>query len=223
MFLIVLEGVKDLGFLKFLKRDKKDKLSSEFENLDMPPAPPDMEEDFGKLPELPELPELDNPSDMLTKPEDIPETQKMHIEEEKLPAEMPKLPELPKISEDIEAPKPTFSAQMPQPKIEVPEIPKLKPEIKQYERIEKAAVREEMDVLAHKGARSPSFIRVERFRNVLSDISVIKSNLKSADGSLLKLNAIDEDREKEFEKWSNAMADMQKKFIFIDKTLFKEG
>ncbi|MDP7263184.1 MAG: hypothetical protein QGI38_01515 [Candidatus Woesearchaeota archaeon] len=210
-----------LGFLKFLKRDKKDKLSSEFENLDMPPAPPDMGDDFGKLPELPELPELDGPPDVLAKPEDVPE--KMPMEEEKMPAEMPNLPELPKMSDDIEAPKPTSSEQMPKPEVKVPEILKMKPEITPYERLEKAAVREEREVLTHKEAKGPVFIRVERFRNVLNGISTIKSNLKAADRSLLNLNEIDESREKEFEKWKNAIADMQKKFIFIDKTLFKEG
>ena len=42
-----------------------------------------------------------------------------------------------------------------------------------------------------------------------------------ADETVAKLSDIDLNREKVFEKWHSIMMDMQKKFIFVDKTLFK--
>ena len=239
-----------MGFLKFLKRDKKKGLDLETENLDVPPAPPDFEEKPGELPELPEipelpeLPELEPISELQKKPEGIlgvpdilkefPSTKEKPIPEFKAPkippARVPEpIPKEPIGPIPIETPKPLFGIREPEKqkpiiKEDIPiHAPKLdiKPEISPYEIFERAAVREEGDLLAHKEAKSPIFIRVDRFRNILTGISTIKSKLKMANESLIKLNEIDENRDKEFEKWRNVIVDLQKKLIFIDKTLFK--
>ena len=66
-------------------------------------------------------------------------------------------------------------------------------------------------------------MRVDKFRNVLRNISEIRGSLKVSNEVLSKLNEIDANAEKDFEKWKNVMTDLQKKLVFVDKTLFKGG
>jgi len=201
-----------------------------------------------ELPELPEMPEIgvkepfppmkDKPISDLDLPPEGP------IPELELPKEKPvsefELPSLPspKIEEDVrvleEAPKipplgkPLFGMPKPmpfgvqKPKVDMSELPRLKPEIRPYERLEKAAVREERAVLRHEKAEGLIYIRVERFRYILTGTRTIKNNLKTASQSIVRLNEIDINKDKVFEKWHNVLMDLQKKLIFIDKTLFKK-
>ena len=50
---------------------------------------------------------------------------------------------------------------------------------------------------------------------------MIKGDLKKSDEMLLNLIKSREGKDKEFEKWHAVMEDIQKKLIFIEKTLFK--
>ena len=239
-----------MGFLKFLKRDKSNEPNLEgIEDLDVPPLPPGMEDkelsvggkELEELPELPEIPDIegDISLDKPPSPELKPLTEKplpeLELPEEKLdPEELPPSPELPKLDEGIEKPeppkpgplfgsrpRPLFGAQLQKetPNIRLP--PEPIPKIKPYERLERAAVREQKGVLQHKEAKGPIFVRVERFRDILTGTNTIKNNLKIASQSIAKLNELDANRDKVLEKWHNVMMDLQKKLIFIDKTLFK--
>tara|TARA_B100000315_G_C14561255_1_gene580697 strand:+ start:532 stop:1320 length:789 start_codon:yes stop_codon:yes gene_type:complete len=144
----------------------------------------------------------------------------------------------PEFKEDLEEsepspPKPLFGMQKPrllfgarkteEEKHEVG-LPPSKPiqEIKPYESLKTADVREERSLSRHKEAEGPIFIRVNRFRDILTDINTIKNNLNISSQSTAKLNAIDANRDKVFKKWRNVMMDLQKKLIYVDKTLFKK-
>ena len=118
-------------------------------------------------------------------------------------------------------PRPLFGTQLQKetPNVRLP--PKPMPKIKPYEMVEEAAVREQKGVLQHKEEKGPIFVRAERFRDILTGTNTIKNNLKIASQSIAKLNEIDASRDKVLEKWRNVMMDLQKKLIFIDKTLFK--
>lgn len=223
-----------MGFLKFLKRDKKQEPNLGLDSLDVPPMPPNASNakgnEFPDLPELPELPELDEP---------LPEQQEKSLPKLEVPPMPPVEPQKPieelrdiETQSPIEMPKPLFEMEkpegfMPSTKEEIPKpSPILKPDIdKPYHGFEKgferAALREEKDVLTHKEAKGPIYIRVDRFREILEGISTIKNDLKKGDAALVRMDEIDVNSDKKFEKWKNAMEDMQKKFIFIDKTIFK--
>ena len=219
------------------------------DGLDMPPAPPDTEEggfpegpeDFGEMPELPELPQDDN---------SFSEEYNAKGPELKFPG-FPKMPEAPKQAEKqnfpayprqmapkIEAaepetpPRPLFGMQRPplfggqmpyeQQKSEEPMPSPSYPGMTPYQRLENAAVREERNILRHKEAKAPVFIRVERFRNVLNSSKDIRNDLKISDQSIARLMEIDSNKDRVFERWHNTMTDLQKKIIFIDKALFKK-
>jgi hypothetical protein len=204
-----------------------------------------------ELPELPELPELEGEepiSEMEEKPLSELEPSEKQTEKLEFPSmegpklgegigtKIPTMPEFPKAKEatkapDLLLPKPLFGMQKPRPffgagkpQEERPEVkipPRPVSEIKPYERFEKAAVREERSILKHKEAEGPTFIRIERFRNILAETREIKNNLKISGQSIVKLNEIDADKDKVLERWHNVMIDLQKKLIFIDKILFK--
>jgi len=226
-----------MGFLKFLKRNKSKEPDFDLENvddLDIPPPPPDLGgKDLGKVegfPELPELPEIQEGKGISSKIEEkpfpdlepLPESQSPEL---KVPSfEVPKAPQTARPL-FIRKPRPLFGEQKfeeEKPPTEV-ELAKPRQKITPYERFEKSAVREQRDVLKHKEAEGPIYIRVDKFKKILAGTSSIRNNLKIANQSILKLNEIDMNSEKVFEKWHNAMMDLQKKLIFIDKMLFKKN
>ena len=100
-------------------------------------------------------------------------------------------------------------------------VPKPRPEIRPYERFERAAVEEERAILKHKEAEGSIYIRADKFGDIITGTSAIKNSLKLASQAVVKLNEIDIRRDRALEKWKNVMIDLQKKLIFMDKTLFK--
>lgn len=179
-----------------------------------------------ELPEFPEMPEAEKSLPELNFPSEKPNPK----------LKLPSMPEFPKIKGDFEEPKlrmprrPLFGAQMPRPvagEQKFPPLPEMRvppqrvPETTHYGRMERSAVREERAVLKHKDVKEPIFVRVDRFMDILTGTDNMRDNLKTADQSIVKLNEIDANRDKVLEKWRNVIIDLQKKLIFIDKTLFK--
>lgn len=242
-----------LKFLKRDKgKEPKLELGS-MEELDVPPAPPALKgKDLGKIEEFPELPELPKepisgieegplpelePIEKPAQKSEFPGMEGPKLERGVGEPELPPAPEFPKPKETIEAqkplpPRPLFGVQKPKPLFvarkpqeEKPEVklPPPRPRITPYERFERSAVREERAVLKHKEAEGPIYIRIDKFKGILAGTRTIRNNLKIAKQSIQKLNEIDANRDNVFGKWRNSMVDLQKKLIFIDKTLFKKG
>ena len=65
------------------------------------------------------------------------------------------------------------------------------------------------------------FIRVEDFRNALGSIAVIRRDLKNSDENLSKMEHMKASKEKHYDKLKSSLADIERKLIFIDKSLFK--
>lgn len=227
-----------MGFLKFLKRDKRKDFA--MEELDAPPLPPDMKgADFEGMPDIPDIEGMPDLDDQM--PKDWPKDEfenPMGKEKFEIPRPMPdipmesKLPEppkfgslrpikdIPKESEPFAAPKFEFKPRPQEmPDYEEPIEPR---PVRDYaQKAEKEAVREEKDLISHKDAAGKTYIRMDRFRSILMDINEIKGDIKNAASSIEKMQGIDRNKEAEFEKWKANMNDLQKKIIFVDKTLFK--
>lgn len=182
-----------MGFLKFLRRDKGKEHDFSNENLDMPPIHPYSKEDGGK--ELLGFPETPREETMEIKEKAIPELQATSTHE------------FSKIEEDETKTKlsePVHDSGM-----------------KSYETFEIAGIGEEPYSLGHKDLDSPIFVSIDDFRGVISSTSTIKKDLKITDHSIIKLSEIELARDKILANWHNVMTDLQKKLVFIDKTLFK--
>ncbi|MEK6876144.1 MAG: hypothetical protein AABX63_01940 [Nanoarchaeota archaeon] len=208
--------------------------------------------EFPEFPELPEIPEAEEsaefpsgefpirgPSKYMPKekplpPLDFPEeefTGKDFTEEKPFPdlkipgeEEFPKPRPMPKPS--FHAPRPLFPARerlfprpMEQGIVPKPQIETTSP----YQDIEKEASKEEIGILRHKKSKGPIYVRIEKFRDILANSNTIKNNLRIASQSIERLDEIDENRERVFVKWHDTMMDMQKKFIFVDKSVFKKS
>lgn len=203
-----------------------------------------------QFPELPKLPDLaDEPIPKLDKEDDLYKDDMPSLTDEssfqfKDQEDLPPLDEnadlgldspLPKLDDnDIPLdepagaiPRPLFRPkqlpnEMPRPLFGRQPINTKSPPIRgSYQKFEDNAFQEERSLLDHKHSKGPIFVRVERFRGIASGVAAIRNNAKMADETIAKLAEIDQNREKAFEKWHNVILDIQKKFVFVDKTLFK--
>lgn len=210
-----------MGFLKFLKRGKK----SDFDELDLPPAPPSLNgEDFGaddfkeSEHEFPEFPEekISAPKGGFDFGREIPQ-----MENEP----MPELPEM-GVQEQPKAPVPMPQAIVPvqqalPPKDVAPEQPRFTP-LDEYPKMEKKPFSQEKRMLHERPSGKTIYVKVERFKAALGNINIVRSDLRRSEEALSKLESIKASKDRSFDRVTVSLDDLQKKLIFIDKTLFKE-
>ena len=210
-----------MGFLKFLKREKK---GDEFHELDLPPAPPPLdgfEEDEFKLPDLPDIDEKSLSEG------NMPEFERPEKEE--------KLPDFPSFA-DFDEPAgliPPVRVSQPMPSSvsrpllgtgqEIPEAPQ-----DARQKTGRGLFRHEQSLLMEKQEIGQTvkrgktvYVRVDKFKAALGNINMVRNDLKKSDEALAKLENIKAAEEKSFAKMKSSIEDLQKKVIFIDKTLFK--
>lgn len=226
-----------MGFFKFLKRDNKQGNEAE---LDLPPAPPPLEgfedDKDANMPEFPQIsapegddfkfdfPEYDKMPDM-GKDEDMPEFPDLgDLDKEPAPAPNMNMPQAPKMV-------PAFS--------QAPPMPKPVPEFNQFPQMPDsnagAANSSQQDSqsaqpahqIKHRSAgkivRSGEslYVRVDKFKIALDHINVIRSDLRKSEEDLVKLESLKHEKDKSFDRFKLSLDDLQKKLIFVDKTLFK--
>lgn len=121
---------------------------------------------------------------------------------------------------------------------EAPPVPRAAEELKAAPESQKAvsqgtrvmAIDEQGSKIADEGKKllrerpkdgKPRFVRIEKFKETLRDISVIKSDLRKAEEMLDNIMKARPDKEKAIETWNSNMQDIQKKLIFIEKMLFE--
>lgn len=211
-----------MGFLKFLKRDKTKEQDFGLEgidDLDIPPLPPNAKE--AELTKIPELPEM---------PGNLPEAKDFRLQP--LEEEFPKLEVTQELNKEFKLPPMEDFTKLPKSVVPQQHPPLSRPlfgmypnqqfaKLSPYQKLEEKAIKEERSILSHKQSKGPIFVRAERFKWIVANTSTVRGNLKIAEESIGKLIGIDQRRDRVFEKWHKVMADIQKKFIFIDKTLFK--
>lgn len=208
-----------MGFLKFLKREKK----ADLDELDLPPAPPSLGDTEGNM-ELPEFPEF--PEEKISAPKETPS-----FELDKEP--LPEIPELESMEiPPIEAPMQSISAspmpaqepmpvqepaeEEPQPvqeeptKFAQPEKPRMARRLFSHEK-----------PLRERPTGKTIYVKVDKFKATLGSINIIRSDLKKSEEALVKLESIKNSKDRAFDRVKSSLDDMQKKLIFIDKTLFE--
>ncbi len=205
-----------MGFLKFLKREKK---TSEFDELDLPPSPPPLE-DFHESMDVPDILDIRAPT-MQGPQEDKFDFTKEHEEEPPLAPPMPTStpPENTEADQDLIPP-----AQINEEEQKEPDMPVDKPEdlpSEVYPKTHRRLFSQEKVVLRERPTGKTIYIKVDKFKLTLGSINVIKSDLRKSEEALLKLDNIRTSKDKAFDKMKASLDDLQSKFIFIDKTLFK--
>ncbi len=65
------------------------------------------------------------------------------------------------------------------------------------------------------------YVRVDKFKIALDHINVIRSDLRKSEEDVMKLEGLKREKDKSFDRFKLSLDDLQKKLIFVDKTLFK--
>jgi len=215
-----------LGFLKFLKRNKDIGLDLNLDKLDVLPEPPkfDKTEKFHDI----SIPDIEDYSDIESNSElNIPippinkDIQNIRSFND---ISMEPIPKMPKNSEKKDQ---NFKERI-LPEIETTNNMKEmhsslnpKPVSDKKSHFQKESDKEGEYNLQQKRESGPIYVTIDKFRNVLSNISSIRGSLKGSGDMLTKMEDIDINSDKEFEKWKSAISEIQMKLIYIDKTLFK--
>ena len=74
-----------------------------------------------------------------------------------------------------------------------------------------------------KAVRKQKFITINDFQNMQDDINDIRSSLKDIDSFFAGLEENKSIRDKEYTEFHNDLQDINKKIMFVDKSLFKEA
>lgn len=69
--------------------------------------------------------------------------------------------------------------------------------------------------------QGPLFVRMDQYRQVLQFIEEIKVTFKSEENFFLDINEMKNARDQKFELLHTALEDLQRKLLFVDKTVFE--
>ena len=209
-----------VGFLKFLKREKKE---DALEGLDLPPAPPSLEGYEESMPELPDFQDFDT-QDISKISMELPKFDFPEKEEN-----MPDFPSFPEMDEKPAAPIPPVSAPIaaPEPahqiqearRISEQEKPKFAPDA--HPKIERRLFTHDRGAARERPSGKTLYVKVDKFKAALGTITMVRSDLRKSEEALIKLEDIKGAKDKSFDRVKSALDDLQKKLIFVDKTLFK--
>ena len=140
--------------------------------------------------------------------------------------ELPPLDEIQEFGKDEEQELPAFPEieeefkPLPELEEETPFAPRIEPLQQIQPMTRKPSIKEEIRAEKIEGQLS-KFIRVDDFRNILNYIYEIRSYLKDDNLIFTKLEEIEAAKNKRYEELHNNLVDIQRKMLFVDKTLFK--
>jgi len=89
--------------------------------------------------------------------------------------------------------------------------------------VEEEAVKVVREGLQERGSlelTKPLFVRYRYYKAMLDEVGQLKIILKEAEDTLDRMEDFKEDEDKEFAKWRRELDDIQRKLIYVDKTLF---
>ena len=207
---------------------------------ELPPAPEIKEIKTPKV-EMPETPKVEAAEEKIeaTLEKEIPDApaieeampKKKEFEETPKP-EFPEMPE--RVSEDVvpdkippleglpEAPEfKTEETAKPRPEPDAPLVTDQPRPVAAPETPPTYTAVEEPEVPARKPMRGPLYIRTDRFKQVLEDIELIKAKFKEEDDIFFRIADIKGSQDQKFEDFRKSLEDIQRKLLFIDKSLFE--
>jgi hypothetical protein len=139
----------------------------------------------------------------------------------KLPKEELEVPPAPPTMEELPSPEEVATIKAVKEAVEKPAKTKLFPSA--VEQMEEKAVEETKELVEEREElqlRKPIFISLESFKDIIDEVSLASNILKENEDILTRINEFKEDEDKQFNKWESQLKDMQKKLIYVDKSLF---
>ncbi|MBD3203324.1 hypothetical protein GF327_03460 [Candidatus Woesearchaeota archaeon] len=153
--------------------------------------------------------------------------------QKKVPKKLPKFPQKQRryvkkkiVKKNHPANKPDFNVPKPPPTLRS-EISPLELERLEEKYLHKrprlADMEEPYSYDRHKKLRKPLFIRTDDFRQVLDYFIDIKDLLNESEEIVYRTENLKKNMDFEYKSFKDSIEDMQRKLIYIDKTLFEEG
>jgi hypothetical protein len=199
-----------MGFLGFLKKRGEEKKEAA-QGLEVP-SPPQLKEPTDIYSELPTFPNTEKKETSLLPPlEPLGAAKKKEaFSIEPFPPITPETTEAekPVLKEEVKFPEIKFE----EAKLEFPE-PKFEVEEPKFE-IERPAIEETVT------SKQP-FIKAQNFRAILENINNSVNACRDANKRVAEIHRIDTEKEQRADQWHAAIEAMQRKLVFVDKTLFE--
>lgn len=131
-----------------------------------------------------------------------PEAEKERIELEYVPEKFPKFLKIEPIKEHIPIkPIPTLPSKEAEEGVKRPKV----------------VVKEQK----FPGMGRDMFVKADKYKEILEGVDTIKRKVKESEDILESLNEIKNIKDEEFEKWRTLLEDVERKSVYIDKTLFE--
>ncbi|MCA9477562.1 MAG: hypothetical protein KC535_00250 [Nanoarchaeota archaeon] len=69
--------------------------------------------------------------------------------------------------------------------------------------------------------KSPVFIKIDKYRQVLDVVDVLKKQVDDVRSTLQQIKQLKTQEEEEIRIWEANIAEVEKKILFVDQTLFE--
>ncbi len=186
----------------------------------------------------PQMPKYNMPK---PKPLDLTPTSKPQIAKPEIPAELPSFPidterikeseqELPRFEKDSTVkdfissqPSKPFIHKLPREFEPLPSFEEKPFETKPMFRREIKSMDKPARFDLHEEVRKPLFIKTNQYRDAKSSVSSMRNKLNEADEISYRMDNLKEDQDSQFELFHKKIEDIQRKLIYIDKTIFEKG
>ncbi len=121
------------------------------------------------------------------------------------------------------------------PPLEFPELPKSIPTFegqKQEISTEAAEIKQavsqplamdvpQMSRTSMAGPEQPLFVKIDKYRDVMDNLSKLKKRLGEAEGVLTKMHRLKEEEDRELEAWHSDLEKIRTQLLNIDRNLFE--
>jgi hypothetical protein len=104
-----------------------------------------------------------------------------------------------------------------------PIVPPLKPKVFKHINSDLRRIEEQQigKPLERKPFDKPLFVKADDYKSILGALTVIRSKIGDSEKILADLNELKNVKDKSFEKWRTELEDIQRKLLYIDKTLYE--
>jgi hypothetical protein len=191
-----------------LPKIKDDKKLAELphidKNMELPPLPTKESKGLPPLPPMKKLEPIQELPPMKKELENIPEHDLPPIPNFKeLERDLPPVHDLNELENDLPP-----LREMGEKEFPTPEFTKIEEE-------------HHVEVEEKKKVHGPIFVNVNSYRDALNCVTSIRSKIKESEDHLQKLNDIKNSKDKYFEQFRTKLEDLQRKSLYVDKSLFE--